>query len=104
MRTYFECKIKHVVIGENGLDKKVVFTAIIDAFTWSQAELRFMNLCGENGIDVSDYEINIKLVKYQGIYPMTDSETEKYFKVIVEMLVSENGDKEKRERLNYFFI
>lgn len=93
---YFECKVRYNKTMEDGLEKAVSETYVLDAVSFTEAEARIIEevapfMSGE--YTVSD----IKRCKYAEIFPSRKSEDERWYKAkLMFVSVDEKNGKEKR--------
>ena len=79
MNKWFECKVKYVKTMENGLEKPVTETYLVDALSFTEAEKRFLEeirpfMSGE-------FEVtSIKPVKFADVFFCDLESADKWFK------------------------
>ena len=98
---WFECKIRYEKIMEDGMQKKVTETYVVDAMSFSEAEERIIEemssyISGE--FNVTD----IKKAAYGEIF-FDDSElADRWYKAKLQFItIDEKTEKEKRSNINY---
>ena len=96
MNKWFECKVKYVKTMENGLEKPVTETYLVDALSFTEAEKRFLEeirpfMSGE-------FEVTgIKPVKFSDVYYCDLESADKWFKCKITMVtIDEVSAKEKK--------
>ena len=96
MNQWFECKVKYVKTMENGLDKPVTETYLVDALSFTEAEKRFLEeirpfMSGE-------FEVTgIKPVKFSDVYYCDLESADKWFKCkLAYITVDEKSGAEKK--------
>ena len=96
MNKWFECKVKYVKTMENGLEKPVTETYLVDALSFTEAEKRFLEeirpfMSGE-------FEVtSIKPVKIADIYYCDLESADKWFKCkLAYITVDEKSGVEKK--------
>ena len=98
---WFECKIRYEKVMEDGLQKKVTESNVVDALSFSEAEERIIEemssyISGE--FDVVD----IKKAAYKEIFFTDDNQGDKWYKAKLQFItIDEKTDKEKRSSVNY---
>ena len=99
--TWFECKIRYEKVMEDGLQKKVTESYVVDALSFSEAEERIIEemssyISGE--FDVSD----IKKAAYKEVFFSDDEMADKWYKAKLQFItIDEKTEKEKRTSVNY---
>ena len=96
MNKWFECKVKYVKTMENGLEKPVTETYLVDALSFTEAEKRFLEeirpfMSGE-------FEVtSIKPVKFADVFFCDLESADKWFKCkLAYITVDEKSGAEKR--------
>ena len=79
MHTWFECKIRYEKVMENGMEKKVTETYLVDALSFTEAEARIIEemtpfISGEFTIT------DIKRANYSELYPSDKESADRWFK------------------------
>ena len=98
---WFECKIRYEKTMEDGLQKKVTETYVVDALSFTEAEQRIMEemssyISGE--FDVAD----IKRAPYKEIFFSDADNDDKWYKAKLQFItIDEKTDKEKRSNVVY---
>ena len=98
---WFECKIRYEKTMEDGLQKKVVETYVVDALSFTEAEQRIMEemssyISGE--FEVSD----IKRAAYKEIFFSDEEMADRWYKAKLQFItIDEKTEKEKRSNVNY---
>ena len=99
--TWFECKIRYEKVMEDGLQKKVNESYVVDALSFSEAEERIIEemssyISGE--FDVAD----IKKAAYKEIFFSDDEMADKWYKARLQFItIDEKTEKEKRTSVYY---
>lgn len=101
MQTWFECKVKYVKIDDDGRERKVNETFLVDAVSFTDAETRIIQqmqtmVRGEFTVD------NIKKSNVIEIFPHEDGEWWYKAKIAI-VAIDENAGKEKKIN-NYFLV
>ena len=98
---WFECKIRYEKVMEDGLQKKVNESYVVDALSFSEAEERIIEemssyISGE--FNVTD----IKKATYKEIF-FADSDTaDRWYKAKLQFItIDDKSEKEKRSTVNY---
>ena len=99
--TWFECKVRYEKVMEDGLQKKVNESYVVDALSFSEAEERIIEemssyISGE--FNVTD----IKKAAYKEIF-FADSDTaDRWYKAKLQFItIDEKTEKEKRSNVTY---
>ena len=98
---WFECKIRYEKTMEDGLQKKVIETYVVDALSFTEAEQRIMEemssyISGE--FEVSD----IKRAAYKEIFFSDEDLADRWYKTKLQFItIDEKTEKEKRSTVNY---
>ena len=95
MNKWFECKVKYVKTMENGLEKPVTETYLVDALSFTEAEKRFLEeirpfMSGE-------FEVtSIKPVKFADVFFCDLESADRWFKCkLVYITVDEKSGEEE---------
>ncbi len=98
---WFECKIRYEKVMEDGMQKRVSETYVVDALSFTEAEQRIMEemssyISGE--FEVTD----IKKATYKEIFFADADLADKWYKAKLQFItIDEKTDKEKRSTINY---
>ena len=98
---WFECKIAYEKVMEDGLQKKVNESYVVDALSFTEAENRIMEemssyISGEFTIK------DIKIAPYKEIFFSDEELADRWYKTKLEFItIDEKTDKEKRSAVNY---
>ena len=98
---WFECKIGYEKVMEDGLQKKVTETYVVDALSFTEAEKRIMEemssyISGEFTIK------DIKIAPYKEIFFSDDEMADRWYKSKLQFItIDEKTEKEKRSNVNY---
>ena len=98
---WFECKIRYEKTMEDGLQKKVIETYVVDALSFTEAEQRIME---EMSSYISgEFEVNdIKRTAYKEIFFSDDEMADRWYKTKLQFItIDEKTEKEKRSSVNY---
>ena len=98
---WFECRLKYEKKGEDGLQKKVTETYVVDALSFTEAEQRIME---EMSSYISgEFEVNdIKKAAYKEIFFSDEESADRWYKTKLEFItIDEKTEKEKRSAVNY---
>ena len=98
---WFECRLKYEKMGEDGLQKKVTETYVVDALSFTEAEQRIME---EMSSYISgEFEVNdIKKAAYKEIFFSDEESADRWYKTKLEFItIDEKTEKEKRSNVNY---
>ena len=98
---WFECKIGYEKVMEDGLQKKVTESYVVDALSFTEAEKRIMEemssyISGEFTIK------DIKIAPYKEIFFSDDELADRWYKAKLQFItIDEKTEKEKRSNVNY---
>ena len=98
---WFECKIRYEKVQEDGLQKKVTESYVVDALSFTEAEERIIEemasyISGE--FKVAD----IKQAPYKEIFFSDNEMDDKWYKAKLAFItIDEKTEKEKRSNVNY---
>ena len=98
---WFECKIAYEKVMEDGLQKKVSESYVVDALSFTEAEKRIMEemssyISGEFTIK------DIKIAPYKEIFFSDEELADRWYKAKLEFItIDEETEKEKRSAVNY---
>ena len=98
---WFECKIGYEKVMEDGLQKKVNESYVVDALSFTEAEKRIMEemssyISGEFTIK------DIKIAPYKEIFFSDEDLADRWYKAKLEFItIDEKTEKEKRSAVNY---
>lgn len=98
---WFECRIKYEKTMDDGLQKKVSETYVVDALSFTEAEQRIMEemssyISGE--FEVAD----IKKAVYKEIFFSDADMADRWYKTKLQFItIDEKTEKEKRSAVNY---
>ena len=99
--TWFECKIAYEKVMEDGLQKKVTETYVVDALSFTEAEKRIMEemssyISGE--FTVKD----IKIAPYGEVFFSDEEMADRWWKCKLQFItIDEKTEKEKRSAVTY---
>lgn len=98
---WFECKISYEKTMEDGLQKKVTESYVVDALSFTEAEKRIMEemsayISGEFTIK------DIKIAPYKEIFFSDEELADRWYKAKLQFItIDEKTEKEKRSNVNY---
>lgn len=98
---WFECKIRYEKTMDDGLQKRVTETYVVDALSFTEAEQRIME---EMSSYISgEFEVNdIKRASYREIFFSDDELADRWYKTKLQFItIDEKTEKEKRSNVNY---
>lgn len=99
--TWFECKIAYEKVMEDGLQKKVSESYVVDALSFTEAENRIMEemssyISGEFAVK------DIKIAPYREIFFSDEEMADRWYKAKLQFItIDEKTEKEKRSNVNY---
>ena len=101
---WFECTCQYEKTMNDGLQKKVKETNVVDALSFTEAENRFIEemssyISGE--FDVTA----IKIAQYKDVFfNDVDESADRWYKVRLDFItIDEKTEKEKRQKVTYLF-
>ena len=98
---WFECKIAYEKVMEDGLQKKVTESYVVDALSFTEAEKRIMEemssyISGEFTIK------DIKIAPYKEIFFSDEEMADRWYKAKLQFItIDEKTEKEKRSTVSY---
>lgn len=103
MNKWFECKVKYVKTMENGLEKQVKETYLVDAISFTEAEKRFIEeirpfMSGE--YEVSD----IKRVNYSEVFFCDAESADKWFKCKLSFITLDEKSGAEKKTSSYALV
>lgn len=100
--TFYECKVRYEKTMEDGLNKKVTETYVVDALSFTEAEGRIIE---EMKPYVSDNEMDvtaIKIAQYKDVLFSDADKDDKFYKVRCNFItLDEKSGKEKKTAVDY---
>lgn len=100
--TFYECKVRYEKTMENGEQKKVTETYVVDALSFTEAEGRIIE---EMKPYVSDNEMDvtaIKIAQYKDVLFSDADKDDKFYKVRCNFItLDEKSGKEKKTAVDY---
>lgn len=100
--TFYECKVRYEKTMENGEQKKVTETYVVDALSFTEAEGRIIE---EMKPYVSDNEMDvtaIKIASYKEVFFSDADKDDKFYKVRCNFItLDEKSGKEKKTAVDY---
>lgn len=93
---WFECKVKYEKTMESGLIKKVTEPYLVDAYSFTEAEKRFIAEI-QPFMKGKDFQVSdIKRARYGEIIETSEETADRWFKVKISFLITdEKSGKEK---------
>ena len=101
MEKFFETKVKYEKTQENGMQKKVTETYLVDALSFSECEDRIID---EMKVYISgEFEVNaIQRAKYNELVESVDTSADKWYKCkLLFITLDEKTEKEKKSAVHY---
>ena len=98
---WFECKIRYEKTMEDGLQKKVIETYVVDALSFTEAEQRIME---EMSSYISgEFEVNdIKRAAFKEIFFSDEEMADRWYKTKLQFItIDEKTEKEKKTSVYY---
>lgn len=98
---YFECTCKYDKVQENGMKKRVSETNVVDALSFSEAEMRFLEEMAQYVSGKFDVTA-IKIAPYKEIFFSDKTTDDRWYKAKVAFItLDEKSGKEKRQNVTY---
>ena len=98
---WFECKINYEKTMDDGIQKKVTETYVVDALSFTEAEQRIMEEMSayiSGTFDVKD----IKRAAYREVFFSDEEMADRWYKAKLQFItIDEKTEKEKRSNVNY---
>lgn len=98
---WFECKVRYEKTTENGIQKKVTETYVVDAVSFGEAESRILEEMGKYvGCEIE--VVDLKIAQYKEIFFSGNSLADKWYKTKLAFItIDEKTDKEKKTSVYY---
>ena len=98
---WFECKVRYEKTTENGLQKKVTETYVVDAVSFGEAESRILEEMGKYvGCEIE--VVDLKIAQYKEIFFADSDLADKWYKAKLAFItIDEKTDKEKKTSVYY---
>lgn len=102
MKTYFECKISYDKLEENGMNKKVTESYLVEAMSYAEAENQFIEYITPY-VTGNEYEIkDIKRSNYAELFLTDEDAADRYFACKLEFItINEKTAQEKKTKMDY---
>lgn len=99
---FFECKVRYEKIMEDGLNKKVTETYVVDALSFTEAEGRIIEemkpYVGDGDMEVTA----IKIASYNEVFFSDNDSDDKFYKIRLNFItLDERNGKEKKTAVDY---
>ena len=98
---WFEAKLRYDKVHDNGSEKKVTESFVIEAFSFGEAEkiaLEFLGSLVSGEIQV----ININPMKFQEVFFNEQESCDRYYKAILQFItIDEKTEREKHTQVYY---
>ena len=100
--TFYECKVRYEKMMEDGMNKKVAETYVVDALSFTEAEGRIIEemkpYVGDKEMDVTA----IKIASYKETFFSDADKDDKFYKVRCNFItLDEKNGKEKKTPVDY---
>ena len=101
--TWFTCKIRYEKVMENGIDKKVTESYLVDALSFTEAEARIIGeltpiISGE--FTVSD----IKRANYSELFPSEEEAADRWFKCKLVYITLDDKSGYEKKAASYVLV
>jgi len=99
--TFFECKVRFQKTLDDGLQKRVTETYVVDAVSWAEAEARVT--AQMVALSIGEFEItDIKKAAYKEIFVNDNPNADVWYKARVQFItIDERTSQEKRQSVYY---
>lgn len=99
---FYECKVRYEKTMEDGMEKKVTETYVVDALSFTEAEGRIIEdmkpYVGDGEMDVTA----IKIASYKDVFFSDADKDDKFYKVRSNFItLDEKSGKEKKTAVDY---
>lgn len=101
--SWFECRIRYVKSGEDGKEKKIVESYLLDAMSYTEAEgrmLMVLDSMGQNAYEIS----SLKKSNVTEIVESNDANDDKWFKGRVAIIDADQISGKEKSSFIYFLI
>ena len=98
---WFECKVRYEKVQEDGLQKKVTETYVVNALSFSDAEARIIEevssfISGEFTVE------DVKKAPYKEVFFSDDEMDDRWYKAKLQFItINEKTEKEQRSNVTY---
>ncbi len=98
---WFQCKIQYEKVMEDGLQKKVTETYVIDAVSYTEAETRIKKEM--MGLVSCPFEVKeIKKASYKEVFFVEENPADRFYKAKLQFItIDEKTEQEKRSNVWY---
>lgn len=95
--TWFECKVRYEKVMDNGMNKKITESYLVDAVSFTEAEARIVEELAP--LMTGEFEITeIKKARYTEVIPCDDESADKWFKCKLNYItIDEKYGTEKKQ-------
>ena len=103
MHNFFECKIKYEKVMEDGTNKNVSESYLLDALSFTEAEKRIieeMKPYISGGFSVQA----IKISKYTEVFPCSDDKADKWYKVKLNIITPDEKTGVEKKQAMYNLV
>lgn len=100
---WFEAKVKYVKVGEDGKEKKVSESYLLDAMSYTEAESRITE-CLREMIQVDFYIAALKKSNVTELVESNDGNDDKWFKAKVNIIDADQLSGKEKRSAQYFLI
>ena len=101
---WFECTCQYEKVMEDGLQKKVKETNVVDALSFTEAEQRFIEEM--SGYVSGEFDVTaIKIAPYKEVFfNDVDESADRWYKVKLDFItINEKSEKEQHSKVTYLF-
>lgn len=95
--TWFECKVRYEKVTDNGMNKKITESYLVDALSFTEAESRIVEELAS--LITGEFEItDIKKSRYAEVFPCNAESADKWFKCKLNYItIDEKYGMEKKQ-------
>lgn len=98
---WFEVKLRYDKVHENGCEKKVIESYVVEAFSFGEAEKRTMEFLGSY-VSGEIQVVNINPMKFHEVFFNEQESCDRYYKAILQFItIDEKTEREKHTQVYY---
>ena len=98
---WFEVKLRYDKVHENGCEKKVIESYVVEAFSFGEAEKRAMEFLGSY-VSGEIQVVNINPMKFHEVFFNEQESCDRYYKAILQFItIDEKTEREKHTQVYY---
>ena len=98
---WFEVKLRYDKVHEDGREKKVIESYVVEAFSFGEAEKRAMKFLGSY-VSSDIQVVNINPMKFHEVFFNEQESCDRYYKAILQFItIDEKTESEKHTQVYY---